>query len=96
MNRNIPVSPFLEHFAKPQKSPHTPIISAKMEALLIQYNAIAKVFRTKKFKELEHTNYEAWCERIEIYGAEQDKLDVKIDNLRASVTGTLYLWDGAV
>jgi hypothetical protein len=96
MNHNIPVSPFLEHFTKPYKTPHLPIISAKFEALVIQFNALVKVMRTKKFRELRERNYAAWSERLEIYTDEQQKLIDQIDAIGNAHGGTIHIWDGAV
>jgi hypothetical protein len=95
MERNIPVSPFIEAMTRPQ-DPHLPIISAKMEALVIQFNALVKVMRTKKFRNLRHENYPAWNERLEIYTDEQEKLVQQIDSLGSSAGGTVHIWDGAV
>jgi hypothetical protein len=96
MNHNIPVSPFLEHFTKPHKTPHLPIISAKFEALIIQFNALVKVMRTKKFRELRERNHAAWLERLEIYTDEQEKLIAQIDAIGDAHGGTIHIWDGAV
>jgi hypothetical protein len=96
MNHNIPVSPFLDYFTKPQKTLHLPIVSAKMESLVIQFNALVKVMRTKKFRELREYNYPAWSERLEIYTDEQEKLVVQIEALGDAHGGTVHIWDGAV
>lgn len=96
MSRNIPVSPFVDEMTKPLKTPHLPLISAKMEALVIQFNALVKVMRTKKFRELRVLNYEAWRERFEIYQDRQDELIYEIDKLGQSAGGTVHIWDGAV
>jgi hypothetical protein len=81
---------------KKLKTPHLPIISAQMEALVIQFNALVKVMRTKKFKALRTLNHEAWRERFDIYQDEQVKLVAQIDRLGASVGGTVHIWDGAL
>lgn len=91
-----PVSPFLEQMTKPPKTPHTPIISAKIEALIIQFNALVKVMRTKKFRKLRDLNYEAWSERLEIYTDEQEKINHQIALLGRSVSGVVHIWDGVV
>jgi hypothetical protein len=96
MERITPVSPFLEHMTNPQKTPHTPIISAKMESLIIQFNALVKVMRTKKFRALRSLNHEAWCERLDIYTDQQQNLIEQIDSLGRSAGGTIHIWDGAV
>lgn len=96
MNQNIPVSPFLEHFTKTQKTPHLPIISAKFEALVIQFIALVKVMRTKKFRKLREQNHPAWLERLEIYTDEQEKLIAQIDEMGRVHGGTIHIWDGAV
>ncbi len=96
MNLNVPVSPFLEHFTKPQKTPHLPIISAKFEALIIQFNALVKVMRTKKFRELRESNPPAWAERLEIYQEAQENLIDQIDEIGDAHGGTIHIWDGAV
>lgn len=96
MERKIPVSPFSEQMTKPLKTPHTPIISAKMEALIIQFNALVKVMRTKKFRKLRDLNYDAWSERLEIYTDEQEKLNHQIGLLGRSVDGAIHIWDGVV
>lgn len=96
MNMNIPVSTFLKHMTKSQKTPHLPIVSAKMEALVIQFNALIKVMRTKKFRTLRVMNYNAWVERFEAYQDEQDKLILQIERLAASAGGPVHIWDGAI
>lgn len=96
MTRNIPVSPFLEHMTNPQKMPHLPILSAKMEVLVIQFNALIKVMRTKKFRALRTLNYQAWKERFEAYQDQQDILVFQIERLAASTGGPIHIWDGAV
>jgi ribosome maturation protein Sdo1 len=95
MNLSTPVSPFLEHFTKPQKTPHLPIISAKYEALIIQFNALVKVQRTKKFRELHETNYAAWLERLEIYQDVQEGLYYQLERM-VREHGTIHIWDGVV
>jgi hypothetical protein len=86
----------LDHFTNPQKTPHLPIISAKFKALVIQFNALVKIMRTKKFRDLREYNHPAWAERLEIYQEEQEKLIAQIDEIGRAHGGTIHIWDGAV
>ncbi|RZJ94645.1 MAG: hypothetical protein EOO60_02575 [Hymenobacter sp.] len=66
--------------------------SAKIELLIIQYNAVAKLIRTKKFKELPQ---EQFWNRREIWEDRLFELNTEIEALRhSSPVDTVPLWDG--
>jgi hypothetical protein len=76
--------------------PHTSTISAKIEVLIVEYNAIVKVLRTRKFKALQKTNFEAWWDRISVYQDRQEELSAEIDCLAQSTGEPVPIWDGAL
>jgi hypothetical protein len=96
MNLSIPVSPILGHSTEPQETPILPIISARLETLIIQFHALVKVMRTKKFRELSVSNPPAWAERVELYQDAQEELIDQIDKLGGAHGGTIHIWEGAV
>jgi hypothetical protein len=72
--------------------PLTPTISAQIEVLIIQFNAIVKIMRTKKFKLLQEVDNDAWWERRSIYEDRQFELQAEI--LRLSAGSTIEIWKG--
>lgn len=69
-------------------------ISTKIEVLIIEYNAIVKMLRSRQFKALQKTNYDAWWERMSVYQDRQEELSAEIDRLSLSIGGTAHVWDG--
>jgi hypothetical protein len=70
----------------------TPTISAQIEVLIIQFNAIVKIMRTKKFKLLREIDNDAWWERRSIYEDRQFELQAEISRLSAG--STVEIWKG--
>ena len=70
----------------------TPKVSAQVEVLILQFNAIVKIMRTKRFKQLQTTNNEFWWERRCIYEDQQFALQAEIERLSAD--GPVDIWRG--
>ena len=67
-------------------------LSAQIELLMIQYNAVAKLIRTKKFKALPE---EQFWNRREIWEDRLAQLFLEIQSLKASSpVKDIPIWDG--
>lgn len=61
---------------------------------MLEYNAIVKVIRTKKFRDLSRAGSQAHFTRFEIYEQRQFDLLQEIKKLEAQLGGSVVLWDG--
>jgi hypothetical protein len=76
--------------------PHTPVISAKVEVLVIEYDAILRMSRTKKFRQLRASNYAEWLDRADVYTDRMHELATSIDAIVKESGGKVHLWEGLV
>lgn len=67
-------------------------LSAQIELLIVQHNAVAKLIRTKKFKDLPT---EQFWNRREVWEERLFEISEQIDALKAgSPVRTIPVWDG--
>lgn len=69
-------------------------ITAQLEVRVLEFNAIVKVIRTKKFRELTASGCEAHWTRFEVYEERQATLLQEIEALKVQLGGKWTLWEG--
>lgn len=69
-------------------------ITAQIEVRLLEFNAIVKLLRSKKFRELSATGGDAHWTRFGVYEARQFDLLQEIDALTAQLGGKVTIWEG--
>jgi len=76
------------------KEKETVVTTSWLEVLVLEYNAIVKIIRTKKFRDLSRAGSEAHFTRFAIYEQRQYDLLQDIKKLEADLGGSVVLWDG--
>lgn len=67
-------------------------LAAQIELLIVQHNAVAKLIRTKRFKELPS---EQFWNRREVWEERLFEIDAQLEALKASSpVRTIPIWDG--
>ncbi len=71
-------------------------ISAQIEVRIIEFNAIVKMFRSKKFRSLQEQNYDAYHGRFAVYEERKFNLETEIDALIEAAGGKAEIWRGSL
>lgn len=71
-------------------------VNAQIEVRMLEFNAIVKLLRTRKFKELCDSNHEGYSTRFRVYEERQFELHEEIDELTSSLGGTASIWPGVL
>jgi hypothetical protein len=69
-------------------------MTARIEVLLLELNAIYKLLRSKKFRAFGATNTEAQTIRFEVYQDRQYELLEEVERLKNALNGRVQVWPG--
>jgi hypothetical protein len=69
-------------------------ITAQIEVRIIEFNAIVKVLRSRKFKALLDLHQPSFSLRIEVYEERQVELQSEINRLLEAAGGKAEMWRG--
>ena len=69
-------------------------MTARIEVLLLEFNAIVKLLRSKKFRTLRDVNYEGYQQRFEVYEDRRFELLDEVDRLKNALNGCVQVWPG--
>ena len=69
-------------------------MTARIEVLLLEFNAIVKLLRSKKFRDFRTVNYEGYQLRFEVYEDRRFELLDEVDRLKNALNGRVQVWPG--
>lgn len=69
-------------------------ITAQIEVRIIEFNAIVKIMRSRKFKGLLDLNQPGYSQRFDVYEERQFELQSEIDRLIDDAGGKAEIWRG--
>lgn len=69
-------------------------ITAQVEVRIIEFNAIVKIMRSRKFKGLRELHQPGFSQRLEVYEERQFELNSEIDRLLKSAGDQADVWRG--